>query len=270
MRGSRSVAAVSDGAGATADSDSAALAGRAQRAHGDAWQQLGRIHAPDGGGTCRLPGIRLMASGIPHEQWNNADVDDPAAVDIGPVVTWYADRRVPWGVSVPAGAQWPHGRLLFRQRLMALPAALLAAAEAPAGIDIRAAGSADLDAVLIVDAAAFGATVERQRPWLAPLVSADDAVVAVAHDGERAVGCGFAVVAEGDAGPTVFIGGIAVLEAARRRGIGGAVTSWLVEQGVARGADLAHLNPDTDVAASVYRRLGFIEVPGFDIYAGIG
>jgi ribosomal protein S18 acetylase RimI-like enzyme len=242
---------------------------RAQRGHGDAWQRLGRLHAAGGGGATRLPGIRLMASGLPHPQWNNADVDDPNVVDIAAVVSWYAEHPVPWGVSVPADAQWPHGRLLFRQRLMALPTAMLAPVEPPAGIDVRAATAADLDAVLVVDAEAFGATVEMQRPWLTPLVSADDAVVAVAYDGDRAVGCGFALVADGDAGRTAFVGGIGVVEAARRRGIGAAVTSWLVEHAAAHGADLAHLNPDTDEAASVYRRLGFVEVPGFDIYIDI-
>jgi len=47
------------------------------------------------------------------------------------------------------------------------------------------------------------------------------------------------------------------------------VTSWLVDYAAARGADIAHLNPDTDAAASIYRQLGFVEVPGFDIYVDI-
>jgi ribosomal protein S18 acetylase RimI-like enzyme len=259
---------VSDAAGSTAGRDRG-LGRRAQRAHGDAWEQLGRVHAGGGGGTRRLPGIRLMASGLPHTRWNNADVDDPALVDIATVVSWYADRGVPWGVSVPAGASWPHGRLLFRQRLMALPAGALAPAAPPAGVDVRTAGRADLDGVVVVDAEAFDAPPEDERPWLEPLLSADDAVVAVAYDGDRAVGCGYAIVTEGDAGRTVYVAGIGVLEASRRRGIGAAVSSWLVEHGFARGADLAHLNPDTDVAASVYRRLGFGEVPGFDIYVDV-
>jgi len=245
---------------------------RVQRAHGDAWQHLGRLHAAGGGGTQRLPGIRLMASGLPHPQWNNADVDDPAVVDVDAVVAWYADRRVPWGVSVPAGGRWRHGRLLFRQRLMALPLSPRPATPepvAPDGVRIRAAGPADLDAVLAVDAAAFDASAEVQRPWIEPLLADDDTVVAVAFDGDRPVGCGYAVVADGDAGRTVYVAGIGVLASARRRGVGGAVSWWLVEQGLAGGADLAHLNPDTDIAASVYRRLGFVEMPGFDIYVDI-
>ena len=33
-----------------------------------------------------------------------------------------------------------------------------------------------------------------------------------------------------------------------------------------RGAEIAHLNPDTDAAARIYERLGFTELPGHDIY----
>jgi hypothetical protein len=35
-------------------------------------------------------------------------------------------------------------------------------------------------------------------------------------------------------------------------------------------ADLAHLHPDSDVAARIYGRLGFMEVAGFDIYVDLG
>jgi len=259
---------VSDGPGEGVED--IALTRRARLAHGDAWQHLGRLHASSGGGSLRLPGVTLMASGLPHPQWNNADVDDPAAVDVDAVISWYAGHGVPWGVSVPAGATWHRGRLLFRQRLMALPLGAPPPAPGsfavPGGVHVRAAGPPDLDGVLAVDAAAFVSSPDVQRPWIEPQLTEDDSVVALALDGDRPVGCGYAVVTDGDAGRTVYVAGIGVLESARRRGIGGAVSWWLVEQGRTRGADLAHLNPDTDVAASVYRRLGFVEVPGFDIY----
>ena len=60
--------------------------------------------------------------------------------------------------------------------------------------------------------------------------------------------------------------GVAVLVEARRRGVGAAMSSWLLERGFAAGAELAHLNPDTDTAARLYGRLGFTELPGHDIY----
>lgn len=47
-------------------------------AQGDAWQAEGRLRVPLGGGAEELPGVRLMSSGLPHAQWNNGDVTDPA------------------------------------------------------------------------------------------------------------------------------------------------------------------------------------------------
>jgi hypothetical protein len=52
----------------------------------------------------------------------------------------------------------------------------------------------------------------------------------------------------------------------RRRGIGGAVSSWLLTAGFDGGAQLAHLHPDSEEAARIYRRLGFVDVDGLDIY----
>lgn len=60
--------------------------------------------------------------------------------------------------------------------------------------------------------------------------------------------------------------GVAVRECARSRGIGGAICSWLLERAFSEGATLAHLNPDTAAARSLYARLGFAETVGFDIY----
>ena len=65
-------------------------------------------------------------------------------------------------------------------------------------------------------------------------------------------------------GPAVGLYGVGVVPEARRRGIGAALSAW---QAFADGAAFAHLNADTEDAARVYRRLGFVETPGFDIYA---
>jgi hypothetical protein len=65
-----------------------------------------------GGGACELRGIRLSASGIAHPQRNNGDVT-AAGADIEGARKFFAARGVPWGVRVPAGMPWPHGRLLF-------------------------------------------------------------------------------------------------------------------------------------------------------------
>ena len=244
---------------------------RVRIAHGDAWEAHGRHRERYGGGAVRLPGIRLMASGLPHPQWNNGDVTDPASVDLDTVRKWYAERGpsgggVSWGVRVAAGATWPHGRHLFRKRLMALAPDEFAPVGPPPGVELRAAGPADADAVLAVDVVAFEAPDDVERPWVEPLLSQPGVTVCVAEDAGVAVGVGHVLVSDGEAGPAAYVAGIGVLPAARGRGVGAAVSSWLVERGIDAGARLAHLHPDTDAAARIYARLGFVEVEGFDVY----
>jgi GNAT superfamily N-acetyltransferase len=245
-------------------------AGWVRAAHADAWEAHGRYREPYGGGTVRLPGIRLMASGLPHPQWNSGDVIDPAQVDLGTVSRWYADKGVPWGLRVPTDMAWPHGRLLFGKRLMGLAAGDFRPAGVPEGVTLRAAGPADADAVLSVDTVAFEDPVEVERPWVEPILSQPSAAVCVAERGGATIGCGYCLVTDGDAGPAVYVAGVGVPPEARGRGVGAAVSSWLVQCGLEAGARLAHLHPDTDDAARIYGRLGFLEVDGFDVYVDNG
>jgi ribosomal protein S18 acetylase RimI-like enzyme len=245
----------------------AALTERVRTAHGDAWQEQGRLREPYGGGAAELPGIRLMASGLPHPQWNNGDVTDGALVDLDRVRAWYAPLGVPWGVRVPAGAPWPHGRRLFAKRLMGLTR--LRPAPPVAGLELRAASSGDLEAVLHVDSVGFGSEPSAERPWVEPHLSADRVTVALAVLDGRPVGTASALRSDGRAGPAVYLAGVAVLPEARRRGVGAAMSSWLVGRAMASGAKLAHLHPDDDAAARIYARLGFVEVPGFDVYVDL-
>ena len=236
-------------------------------AHADAWEVQGRLRVPAGGGYAELPGIRLMAGGLPHPQWNNGDVDDAARVDVGLVDAWYCSLGMPWGVRVPAGTPWTHGRLVARQRLMGRTRDGFVPAPDADGVTIRAAGPDDLDRVASVDALAFGGDPADAGPWLAPLLSAPDATVAVVEDAAgEALGTAYAVRSDGRAGPAVYLAGVAVVPDARRRGIGSAVSTWLLRDGFDRGARLAHLQPDDDRAARVYARLGFVEVGGLDVY----
>jgi len=242
-------------------------------AHGDAWQAEGRLRAPFGGGAAELPGVRLMASGLPHPQWNNGDVSDPARVPLDEVRAWYAARAggagVPWGMRVPAGMAFGHGRRLFRKRCMALVPAGFRQVAAPSGVRIGIAGPADAGAVAGIDAAAFGEPVDRIRPWIEPHLGAAGFTVALASlDGEP-VGIATAIRTDERAGACVGIFGVGVIERARRRGIGAALTSWLLERALADGATLAHLNPNDDAAARLYVRLGFVETAGLDVYADL-
>ena len=87
-------------------------------------------------------------------------------------------------------------------------------------------------------------------------------------DGEPAA-TAYSVRTDGAAGPSLLLAGVAVTEPLRRRGVGGAVSSWLLERGFAAGARLAHLHADTDAAARVYARLGFAEAGGLEIFVDV-
>ena len=245
------------------------LTARVRTAHGDAWQEQGRLRIPYGGAFAELPGIRLMASGLPHPQWNNGDVTDAAVVDIDRVREWYADLGVPWGVRVPADQVWSLGRHLFAKRLMGLTPDAFVPAPVVAGLTVRAATASEIDAVARTDCAAFGGDPSVDRHWLEPHLHADRATVALALlDGEP-VGTAYALRSDGMAGRAIYLAGVGVLAAARGRGVAAGMSSWLLERGFAAGAELAHLHPDSDVAARVYVRLGCTEVAGFDVYVDL-
>lgn len=239
-------------------------------AHGDAWQAEGLLRRPYGGDVATLPGVRLMASGLPHVQWNNGDVDDVERCDVAAVAAWYGSRGLPWGLRVPAGATFPHGRVLFRKRLMGLEPDGLQGHHPVPGLRIRRAALGDLDAVLHVDAVAFEEDREVERLWLLPRLAAPGVEVALASVDDTPVATAAVVRSDGRAGPAAYLSGVAVLPAARRRGIATALSAWLLERAFDDGAELAHLHPDDDAAASVYARLGFVEVAGLDVVVDVG
>ena len=244
------------------------LTARVRAAHGDAWQVQGRLRETAGGGALELHGIRLMASGLPYPHFNNGDVTAPDA-DLEGARAFYAQRRVPWGVCVPPDLPWPHGRHLFRKRLMGLPAAGFRPAPAVPGLRIERAGPGELETVVAVDTAGFGSDPARERPWMEPQLGARRAEVALATLGGEPVATAYALRSDGRAGPCLWLGGVAVLAAARRRGVGAAISTWLLARGLAAGAQLAHLQADNDDAARVYTRLGFAETGGLDVYVEV-
>jgi len=245
-------------------------AARAFEAQIEVWQMHGRRCADRGGGAVAIPGARLMSSGLPFPQWSSGDVDDPARLDLDGARAWYgaraAGRGVPWGLRLPAGTPFAHGRLLFRKRLMALARERLRPAALPPGVALRPAAAADLDLVAAIDARAFENPPEQSRAWLAHQLGAADFGTVVAMLAGAAVGVATAVRSGGRAGDCCGIYGVAVLPEARRRGIAAAMTSQLLARAFDGGATLAHLNPDSDEAARLYQRLGFVEVAGMDIY----
>lgn len=246
------------------------------QAHADVWQAQGRLRIPAGGGAGDLPGIRLMASGLPFAQWNSGDVTDAAAVDVDAVRRWYAARAggrgVPWGVRVPHGTPWRHGRLVTRLQCMALPAGALRPGRLPSTeIRLRRAGPSDAAEVARVDAAAFGDPVGPNRGWVAPQLGADGFDVVVAEVGSAVVGSAVVGTAtgvrtRGRAGPAMGVFGVGVLPEWRRRGIGAALTCALVTAAEADGAMLTHLTAESDDAARLYAGLGFEATAPIDVY----
>jgi predicted GNAT family acetyltransferase len=61
-------------------------------------------------------------------------------------------------------------------------------------------------------------------------------------------------------GAVTEIVGVGTLPAARRRGLGAAVTAALVADARARGAELVFLSAGSEAIARVYERLGFVRV----------
>jgi len=242
------------------------LATRTHTAHADAWEAQGRLREPWGGAALALRGIRVVACGVPHPQFNSADVVD-ADCDLEGARAFYAARGLDWGVRVPAGMPWSHGRHEMTQRMMALPAADFAPAPPVPGLELRIAGPADLDVVVGIDEAAFGETAG--PGWIAPLLAMAPVVVALALLGGEPVGTAHTVRTDGPAGPCLYLAGVGVTPAARRRGIAAAASSWLLARGLGAGAQLAHLHVDTEEAARVYRRLGFVETPGLEIFVDL-
>ncbi len=244
------------------------LDARVRTAHADAWAVEGVLREPYGGAVATLRGIRVMASGLAHRQWNGADVTGPYA-DLEGARAFYAERGVEWGARVPAGLPFKSGEHLFTMPLMGLLAGGLQAAPAVDGLEVRQAGADDLEAVLHVDTTAFGSDPGLYRPWTEPHLGAERITVALASlDGEP-VATAYCLRSDGPAGPAAFLAGVGVLPEARRRGIAGVLSFWLVERAFAGGARLAHLHADSDEAARVYSRLGFSAAGALDIYVDI-
>jgi hypothetical protein len=190
------------------------------------WCRRGSWRAADG------------ASGLPHPQCNNGDVDEPALVDFGAVRDWYAERGVPWGLRLPAGAVWPHGRKLFTKRLMGLTPPEFRAAAPVEGVAIRVATPADLPAVLTVDAVGFEESVELERLWLELLVAHPAVTVAIAQQDGEPVVTGHLTLSSGRAGPAAGRGRCSVVMAGRVRPRRGCCVVALAPRPRRRGIDL--------------------------------
>ncbi|HEX8628284.1 MAG TPA: GNAT family N-acetyltransferase [Catenuloplanes sp.] len=134
-----------------------------------------------------------------------------------------------------------------------------------AGTSVGPAGAAERDAA-VVEQSADEVAEERRRAAAGRLTSA---LADSPTDGVLASGVLQRV------GDVAEIAGIATLPAARRRGLGAAVTAVLARHALDTGVDLVLLSAGSDDIARVYTRVGFRRVgtaciaePGFDAPIG--
>ncbi|MDW5597234.1 GNAT family N-acetyltransferase [Conexibacter stalactiti] len=193
---------------------------------------------------------------------------EPSAAEVAALVELFAARgRRAAFEFLPACAPAVSGALLaaglevtYRIPLMICPARQLVAVAPPDGVTVVIADDATPDErlreLIAMQGAAFGLSpqpvpdedVQRLR------ARAGEGVVAYAVSGGAIVGGGCALVIRDG---MTELAGIAVAEAARRRGIAAAVTAALALEAVARGATLPFLTPGDDGAGRVYQRAGF-------------
>jgi predicted N-acetyltransferase YhbS len=235
-------------------------------AQADALAVQGELRATWGGAVAAPRDLQLMVAGFEADGVNSGDVTGPDP-DLDAARAFFTEHGVGWGLRVPEEQPWKHGRLLFRRRMMALDRDAFRPAAAVPGLELRRAGLDDLSTVLDIDSIAFGLDIGENTRWIEPLLAEGERVsfALASLDGEPA-GSAYTMHTDGVAGPALYVAGVAVRVELRQRGVGAAMSSWLLERGFAAGAEFAHLNPDTDGAARLYGRLGFTELPGYDIY----
>lgn len=226
-------------------------------AHGDAWEVEGRVREPYGGGSARVRGARLMASGIRQAKWNNADIT-AADVDLGAVSAWYDARDVLWGLRVPLGLELALGSFLFVKRCVGIVAEAFVAREPRAAV--RQAHVDELELVARLDAG-IGGDLEQSRAWVTPQLGAPGFRHWIAEARGEPVGLATTVLSDGDAGPAAYLTGVGAL----KPGVLEALVTTAVAAAFADGARLVHANPDDDADAARLIRLGGVEVAGFEV-----
>lgn len=227
-----------------------------------------------GGVVHEVDGLAVCLTGVPDEPFNPTMVErtpnDPAAA-----LAAAADRYRPSGLAlgidleptahpgVRMAAERAGLRKVESRPGMALQIADLRPASAPDDVEIRRVEDAGLLAkVTEADAAAFGADAALTRAFLPDAVLDDPAqrVFAALVDGD-VVGTGESSLADGVLG----LFGIATIPAFRRRGIAGALTSFLIADR-AGDADLAVLQSSM-LGFRVYEALGFRTTSTWEVWA---
>jgi GNAT superfamily N-acetyltransferase len=226
----------------------------------------------EGAEVVEIDGLLLAFANVPDPPVNSVLViSEPA----DPVAAFTAAERAfrergrPLGVDVAVGRHPSVDRAirevgltrLFAWPGMAVDVAELPAPDPPGGIRVEPVtdrrGAA---AIARVEQDGFGSDREiAERFYAAASYGRDGARSFVAWDGDEPVGMAAAYLHAGAVG----IFGVAVVPAARRRGI---ATALSITAARAFPADLAWLHAGGDEARAVYERLGFREVAEWEVW----
>lgn len=232
-----------------------------------------RFGAVEGAELLDVDGLLLAISNLPDPSLNSAYVirepDDPPAA-LAEAEEAFRRRGVSFGIDLEAGR---HPALdatigasglehLLSRPGMAARVRDLAEAAVPQGIRILpVTDRRDALALARVDSLAFGSDADVSvRFYAAGVLGVDGCRAFVAWEGDEPIACAAAYLDEGAVG--VF--GVAVVPAARRRGVGTAITASAIDD--ARDeADLAWLHPSPEGSA-VYGRMGFRRVCDWEVW----
>jgi GNAT superfamily N-acetyltransferase len=225
----------------------------------------------------RADGVALIATGLPPRLFNQVLVerDSVRPEAITAAVAKTRDRGDPFVVSLRAGMDDRHLPLMEQLGLVPLsaqpwmpgmalnPLPSSGTATSPPGHEIRRVtdgpGITDLT---VTGAAGFGMPVEWVEAIIGePLVVLPSASLYVGYSDGVPVTTGVGI----RTGRTIGIYFIATVEAARRRGLGSAMTMRIVDDAASSGCDVAILQA-SDMGYPIYQRLGFetvVEYVGF-------
>ena len=226
----------------------------------------------EGAEVLEVDGLQLAFANVPDPPVNSvlvvSEPADPVAA-LTAAEQAFRERGRPLGVDIAVGRHASVDRAIREvglSRLFAWPGMAVDVAELP---DIHLPDGIRVEPVTDRRGAAAIARVEQdgfgsepeiaERFYAAASYGGDGARSFVAWDGDEPVGMAAAYLHAGAIG----IFGVAVVPAARRRGIASALS---VIAARAFPADLAWLHTDDAQARSVYERLGFREVAQWEVW----
>ncbi len=234
-----------------------------------------RAEVVEGGEVVEVAGLLVAFSNLPAPELNGTRVirepDDPAAA-LEEARAVFRSRGHPFfGIEIEVGRH-PRVEAAIRAAglhrveswpTMAVSIGLLPAESVLADVEIREVREEpDLEAVRTVEVATFGTPPEIAEGFVGRKMLLDERVRMFTAwiDGEP-VGEASAYLLH----DTVGIFGVGVVESARRRGIGAALTIRAARAFEDR-TDLAWLQP-SDMARRMYEALGFLSVSRWEVWA---